>query len=147
MKDWLKEFLDRRRGLADGPIYFILPPIPGLGGISLWPIGIFMRRKYNSDELFATAKQAHEQYHWDEQKAWPLFSWYIAYLLTWVFSGIVTLVTLKSWNPLTYRYHPMEWTGNALEDWLEEDAARKPTDPDAPGFLQRRIWGRRGFEI
>lgn len=82
-------------------------PFPrGVHAVTLWPF-IFYGWWVRNDP----AVQAHERYHWHDQKKWLVVPWFIAYLCLLPFYGGA-------------RRHPMEKSAYAIEDTIN-DAKRK----------------------
>lgn len=98
---WIKE----RTGLEDGPVYKLLPPGAPMSGITLWPLGIFIK---GSTKKNIPCLIAHEQVHWDSQRKAPVV-WFAGYLAWWV------ILFIKNRKP-PYREHPMEREAYLVED-------------------------------
>ena len=75
--------------------------------VTLWPFIIYKRGI--EDDL---ALQAHEMYHFNEQKRWLLVPWFIAYICLLPFYG-------------GGRKHPMEKPAYAIQDKFNQDAERR----------------------
>ena len=70
--------------------------------VTLWPF-IFYEEHIKND----LAIQAHERYHWQDQKNWLVVPWFIAYICLLPFYGGA-------------RQHPMEKPAYAIEDEIRK---------------------------
>ena len=87
-------------------------PFPkNVHAVTLWPF-IFYEEHIRLDE----AVQAHERYHWKQQRNWLVVPWFLMYIFLLPFYG-------------GGREHPMEKEAYALQDkiksrWVWEDRAK-----------------------
>ena len=75
--------------------------------VSIWPFIFY--EWWVRDNL---AIQAHERYHWNEQKNWFVLPWFIAYVCLFPFYG-------------GGRRHPMEKQAYVIQDKVTEDTRKR----------------------
>lgn len=74
-----------------GPVYLVKWLPIRHAAITLPPVGIFVKRKHDSERL-----RRHEQVHWQQYRERSVLGFYVGYLVAWVRAGF------------SYQNHPWE---------------------------------------